>query len=57
MAYEVKGKVLEATENGFLASPEDWDKDVAEAIAAAEGLTLTPDHWDCLLYTSDAADE
>jgi len=54
MAYEVKGKVLEATENGFLASPEDWDSDVAEAIAAAEGLTLTPDHWDVIEYLRDA---
>lgn len=54
MAYEVKGKVLEATENGFLASSEDWDKDVAEAIAAAEGLTLTADHWDVIEYLRDA---
>lgn len=54
MAYEVKGKVLEATENGFLASSEDWDKDVAEAIAAAEGLTLTADHWDVIEYLRNA---
>lgn len=54
MAYEVKGKVLEATENGFLASSEDWDKDVAGAIAAAEGLTLTADHWDVIEYLRDA---
>jgi len=44
MAYEVKGKVLEATENGYLVSQDDWNKDVAEAITAAEGLTLTQDH-------------
>jgi len=54
MAYEVKGKVLEATDNGFLASPEDWDKGVAEAIAAAEGLTLTADHWDVIEYLRNA---
>ena len=54
MAYEVKGKVLEATENGSLVSQDDWNKDVAEAIAAAEGLTLTPDHWDLIEYLRDA---
>ena len=54
MAYEVNGKVLEATENGYLESPDDWDKDVAEVIAAAEGITLTQDHWDVIEYLRDA---
>jgi len=54
MAYEVKGKMLETTESGYLVSQEDWDKDVAEAIAAADGLTLTADHWDVLEYLRDA---
>mgnify|MGYP003524561827 FL=1 len=54
MTYEVNGKTLEATESGFLANLDDWDKDVAEAIAAAEGLTLTQDHWDVIEYLRDA---
>lgn len=54
MVYESKGKTIEATENGYLASPDDWDKDVAEAIAAAEGLALTQDHWDVIEYLRDA---
>ena len=54
MAYEVKGKLIEATENGYLVSQDKWDKDVAEAIAAAEGLTLTQDHWDVIEYLRDA---
>ncbi len=54
MSYEVNGKVLEATETGFLVSQDDWDKDVAEAIAAAEGLALTPDHWDVIDYLREA---
>ena len=40
MTYEVNGKELEATENGYLVSQDDWDKDVAEALAAAEGIAL-----------------
>jgi tRNA 2-thiouridine synthesizing protein E len=54
MAYDVNGKTLEATETGFLVNLDDWDKDVAEAIAAAEGLTLTQDHWDVIEYLRDA---
>ena len=54
MAYEAKGKVLETTETGYLVSQDDWDKDVAQVIAAAEGLTLTQDHWDVIEYLRDA---
>jgi tRNA 2-thiouridine synthesizing protein E len=54
MTYEVNGRTLEATESGFLVNHDDWEKDVAEAIAAAEGLTLTQDHWDVIEYLRDA---
>ena len=54
MAYAANGKTIEATESGFLVSQDEWDKEVAEAIAAAEGLTLTPDHWDVIEYLRDA---
>ena len=54
MAYEVNGKLLEATETGYLVSQDDWDEDVAQAIAAAEGLALTQDHLDVIEYLRDA---
>ena len=54
MAYEVNGKTLEANENGYLANQDDWNRDAAQAIAAAEGLTLTQDHWDLIDYLRDA---
>jgi len=54
MAYEVNGKQIATTESGFLESLDDWDKAVAEAIAAAEGLTLAQDHWDVIEYLRDA---
>jgi tRNA 2-thiouridine synthesizing protein E len=54
MSYEVNGKTLETTESGFLVSLEDWDKDVAAAIAATEGVTLTQDHWDVIDYLREA---
>ena len=54
MAYDVNGTQIATTENGFLESPDDWDKAVAEVIAAAEGLTLAQDHWDVIEYLRDA---
>ena len=38
----------------FLVAPDDWDRDVADAIAAGEGLTLTQDHWDVIDYLREA---
>lgn len=54
MAYEVNGKQIATTENGFLESLDDWDRAVAEVIATAEGITLTQDHWDVIEYLRDA---
>ena len=54
MTYEVNGKQIATTESGFLESLDDWDKAVAEAIAAADGLTLAQDHWDVIEYLRDA---
>jgi len=41
MTYEVNGRTLEATENGYLVNQDDWDKDVAQAIAAADVLHVS----------------
>lgn len=30
---------------GFLRRLEDWRPEVAEQLAAAEGIALTPEHW------------
>ena len=54
MSYEVNGNMIETTENGYLVSQDDWTKEVAEAIAAAEGVTLTQDHWDVIDFLREA---
>ncbi len=54
MAYEVNGKMLEATDNGYLVNQDEWDKAVATAIAKGDGLTLSQDHWDVIDYLRDA---
>ncbi|HEY9074958.1 MAG TPA: TusE/DsrC/DsvC family sulfur relay protein [Anaerolineaceae bacterium] len=30
---------------GFMTDPKAWTKEIAEAIAAREGMTLTERHW------------
>jgi len=53
MAYEVNGKTIEANANGYLANIEDWNEDVAAAIAAAEGVELSEKAWDLINYLRD----
>jgi tRNA 2-thiouridine synthesizing protein E len=53
MSYEVNGQTLEADANGFLLNTEEWSEDVAQAIAAKEGIELTEKHWDMINYLRD----
>jgi TusE/DsrC/DsvC family sulfur relay protein len=47
---EVRGKVLEVDEDGFLLNPDAWDEDVAKYYATAEGLELTSEHWEIVNF-------
>jgi tRNA 2-thiouridine synthesizing protein E len=50
MALEVNGKSIELDANGNLVNPNDWDEDVAKALAAQDDIELTQEHWDVLNY-------
>lgn len=52
---EAKGKKVEVNEEGFLINHEDWEEDVAEALAREEeGIDdLTEDHWKVIRYIRD----
>ena len=50
MNLTVNDKLVETNENGFLVNLEDWNEDVALALAEAQGLTLTDRHWDVINY-------
>ena len=53
MAYEVNGKTVETTDNGYLVNLEDWNEDVAKAIAEDEGITLSDKAWESINYLRD----
>ena len=51
-SIEAKGKVVEVDDDGYLVRFEDWDEDVACALAEREGVEeLGKDRLDILRYT------
>ena len=42
---EFAGKTISITEDGYLDNPSQWTREVAQAIAAEEGIPLTDAHW------------
>lgn len=53
MTYEIEGKTIETTANGYLVNQDDWSKELAELIAIKEQVTLTERHWDLIDYLRD----
>lgn len=54
---EVKGKELTLDEDGFLQDWEEWDEEVAEALAKdtrfGEAIEMGDEHWDMVNYLRD----
>ncbi|MDD3449029.1 MAG: TusE/DsrC/DsvC family sulfur relay protein [Gammaproteobacteria bacterium] len=50
MNYEVNGSTIEADANGYLVNGEEWTKEVAGVIAAAEGVELSDKAWEIINY-------
>ena len=53
MALEVNGQTIATTEDGYLEDSNDWNHDVAQAIADADELPMTERHWDVVKYLRD----
>ena len=49
-AMQIAGRELEFNNKGHLRHFDDWDKEVAEALAEKEGLTLSECHWSVINY-------
>jgi len=52
MGYTVNGTELETDAQGYLLEA-DYRDEVVQAIAAAEGITLTENHWKVVNYLRD----
>ncbi|WP_085725989.1 TusE/DsrC/DsvC family sulfur relay protein [Pseudomonas sp. R37(2017)] len=47
-ALTVGARAIALDKDGFLVELSDWSADVASALAAAEDIELTPEHWEVL---------
>lgn len=47
---EFAGKMVEVNEEGYFTNPQQWDKEIAVAVAKEEGVELTEKHFAVLEY-------
>lgn len=57
MLMQLNDTTVELDNEGYLVSPEDWNREVAEQLAQAEKLSLTDDHWQVLQFMRGYYDE
>ncbi|QIL89111.1 TusE/DsrC/DsvC family sulfur relay protein [Microbulbifer sp. SH-1] len=49
----IEGCEIPLDKEGFLRNLNDWNPQVAEALAAQENIVLTEDHWDVIRLLQD----
>lgn len=52
MAYTIAGNELETDADGYVLEP-NYSDEIVIIIAAAEGIELTPKHWEVVNYMRD----
>ncbi|MDX1514484.1 MAG: TusE/DsrC/DsvC family sulfur relay protein [Gammaproteobacteria bacterium] len=57
MPIEVAEQLLETDEEGYLQNPGDWSAEVAESMAARDGIQLTDSHWEVIRFLQDYYDQ
>jgi tRNA 2-thiouridine synthesizing protein E len=50
LATETTTRDLQLNRKGHLARFDDWSRDIAEALAEEEGLTLSECHWNVINF-------
>ncbi len=45
LSIEIKGKLIQLDQDGYLIDPEDWSRALSEQMAEDDDLTLTDNHW------------
>ena len=57
MTLEVNGQTIETDDEGYLVNPDDWNREVAQHLAASEELTLSDEHHKVLDFMRAFYDE
>lgn len=57
MPIEANGKVYETDEEGYLANLNDWNPDLATAMAQADGAELSENHWEVINFLREYYEE
>jgi len=57
MALDVGGKSIETDEEGYLSNRDEWSQEVAEAIAKAENLDMSENHWEVVNFLREYYEE
>ena len=50
MEKEIAGKMIKVNDEGYLTDFSQWTREVGEAIAAENNITMTPRHWEVIAY-------
>lgn len=48
----INGTMIDVTEEGYMTNHAQWNREVAEALAGEEGITLTDGHWKVIDFIS-----
>jgi len=49
-SLQVEGREVLTDGEGYLVNPSDWSEGFVRSLAAAEGLTLTAEHWEVVRF-------
>ena len=47
------GKCVHCSEDGYMTNLDQWDQEVANEIAAEEGINLSDKHWEVIQFLQD----
>ena len=48
MQLHIHGRDIALDKDGYLINLDDWDEEIASAIAKQESILLTPAHWEII---------
>ena len=57
MEAVIANRAVQVNEEGYLTSPDQWDKEIAHAIAEEEDITLSDRHFEVIDFIRDQYDK